>query len=305
MIRSVNNYTGFHDRFDTNRHYISDNKYPVQDLEFLGKYTTLRFKHEPQQVVFNRFIIPLKEYEEYYSGINTNMIPRFFKIFRFDAEKPNKAILISTHGEVIVTSTDKLKELLDLKDAKFYTIVLEEAEFMEYPYAHFNEPVTDPQEFFNEYNNEFVNIYPTQNNFLFGKKCYIEFEESLDLDKSVVDIHLENNHEFTPEMRERLIKGDNRLANIEDKYLDNYPYRYDVHGQSDVDVPRRNTQQGFIIRSDNASPDPYVVIMETSGLYGRFYCDDEAYLYVDTENDEICTDVNTLVNSKPIFGLPT
>ena len=56
MIRLANDIGGFFDKNNTNMMYISHNKYPKQNTDYIGKWTALRFKSEYNDLP------PYKEY---------------------------------------------------------------------------------------------------------------------------------------------------------------------------------------------------------------------------------------------------
>jgi hypothetical protein len=85
-------------------------------------------------------------------------------------------------------------------------------------------------------------------------------------------------------MRKRLEEGNSKLLNEKDYYLASYPHTYNIHSQSNIDMPRRTTKKGIIIRADMQSVEPHIVVMEYSESNSvRYICDDEARFYIDTD----------------------
>lgn len=307
MIRSVNDLTGFYCANTTNINYIDDTMYPEQDSNFVGKFLTLRFKNDINQTLYNRYYIP-SQYSKYHKVENSPSDPVFFKIVRFDKAETNKCILVGEGNQVIITTTDRIKSLYNLKDSSFLNVQKKLADFKGYDLLDIE--MTDSVDtFFNEYNTEFVHKYPIQNDTLLGMECYIEFDNNIDKPKQNFPILPKNNHDFTEEMRNNLVLGEPVLDQLTDEQLNNYPYRYDIHGQSNIDDPRRYSQKGIIIRADYSNyDDATVIVMEESSVENyktRFICIDEASLYINTKNTDKRKNTFYMVNNRPILGAST
>ena len=297
MIRLVNDITGFSYFNTTNRDSFGSSKYPNQYGQYLNKYTTIRFKNTITHSNYYRFRIPSK-YSNYNPVMNSELYPKFFRIVRFDNDIPNKAILIGDiTGEVLVCKASDLLTLQNI-NCDFCNKVKHRAELNEYSYFEPNETLSEDYllKFFEDYNKEIVYEYPVQNMDLLGREVWIEFNSDLTLPKSNQNIitkqdyitgeevPVKNTYKFTSEMRKRLEDGNSKLLNEKDYYLASYPHTYNIHSQSKIDMPRRTTKKGIIIRADMQSVEPHIVVMEYSESNSvRYICDDEARFYIDTD----------------------
>lgn len=281
----------------TNRNAISNSTFAAQRGEFLDRYTTIKFKDTANYQSYYRFRVSEK-YSNYNTVINTDVHPKFFRIVRFDDGGPNKAILIGVrYGEVLVCKASELLALENI-DADFCNKIKNRAKLAKYDYFEPKETLSGDEllRFFESYNNEKIYEYPVQDPYLVGREVWIEYNSSLTEAKSTNNIitttdpetgetkAVKNDFSFTAEMRSRLTQSNSKLLNEKDYYLSAYPYTHNVHAQSNIDMPRRTTKKGVIIRADVQSVDPHIVVMEYSDDNSiRFICDDEARFYIDTE----------------------
>ena len=268
MIKSItNSVNGFFDRYDTNKSYLSDLKYPEQNIEKLGKWNYLRYKTEYDNIVNNRYKIVESEFPQLNCGNSGEST--LFQILRYDKEEPYKVILRNDAGEIIVTSVDKYESILEpnslsvkLFSNDFRTKGINYCNKYKGENKYINYNISSTDEFFNEYNNEFVNKYPIQDDYLFGRICYIEFYNDLfrikatDMYGTEIEVYEDengnivnkdgsqyykfkySNNIFIILLREKTVTGDeyfldingNRLVKLLSKEtIKNYRYAYDIN----------------------------------------------------------------------------
>ena len=312
MIRLVNDMNGFSYFNSTNTDVFGVGAYPDQYGEYIDRYTTLRFQDTAHFNSYYRFKIQ-KKYANY-NPVITQDHPKFFRIVRFDKGGPDKAILIGdTLGEVVVAKASELLTLQNIEGAEFDTVNRRKAEQLNYKYFEPNEPFGpyDLLAFFEKYNIEKIWEYPVQDYDLLGRIVWIEYNKSLNDSKSSEntihttdsetgeDIPIKNDFTFTSAMREWIITNNRKLEREPDYYLAYYPYTYNIHAQTRIDMPRRSYTQGVIIRADVQGVEPHIVVMEvTDNNVIRFVCDDEARFYFDTTIENNGTAFNAYTVSK-------
>ena len=307
MIRLVNDMNGFSYFNSTNKNVMGVGAYPEQYSEYINTYTTLKFQDTPHFNTYYRFKIQ-KKYANY-NPVITQDHPKFFRIVRLD-----KAILIGdTLGEVVVAKASELLQLQNIENSEFCDYVKATAARKKYDYFEPMEPFEENSllAFFEKYNAEKIWEYPVQDFDLLGRIVWIEYNRSLTDAKSSdntihttdaetgEDIPIKNDFTFTAAMRDWIIQNNRKLERQPDYYLAYYPYTYNVHSQSRIDMPRRSYTQGIIIRADVQSVEPHIVVMEiTDNNTIRFICDDEARFYIDTTIENNGTDFNAYEASK-------
>lgn len=305
MIRLINDMNGFSYFNTSNVDAIGISDFPNQYNEHINTYTTIRYRNTKLFKTFERFKIQ-KKYANYNPVIMEDY-PEFFRIVRFDNEGPNKAILIGTGGEVLVCKASELLQFDNLYNSDFYNATKNRATKLRYKYFEPNTPIEENKllEFFEKYNQERIWEYPIQDYDLLGRLVWIEYDKSLVDSKSIentitettVDgetVEVKNDFSFTSEMRSRLVAGNSKLMREPDFFLAYYPYTYNIHAQTRIDMPRRTYTKGIIIRADVQSVDPHIVVMELQDNSNtvRFICDDEARFYYDTRDKNNGTSFN-------------
>ena len=324
MLRLVNDTNGFTDRYTTNMGIISPEYYPPQDTRYVGYWTTIRFRTEYDYTDFvnNRFFIePAKFDPEIYNYKNDGDI-YYFRVLRFDLEKPFKAILCTERNEVIVTDTPTLQKIIDL-ESRFLAKNIVAMRLKGRKYVSFN-VVQDEAEFFDSYMKEEVHIYPIQNDDMFGLPVMIEYDTDLKHDSSYNEANLHtfvdpernevvdrdnngvwryvdngeifegepvywwnNQFTYTPRMTKAQIQRNTVLGGYPVSILRSFDHYYNVHDKSIVDKPRRHKTLGTIIRIDVNATEPQVVVMEYLDTgYVRFICQDEARFFYNTSIDK-------------------
>ena len=304
MIRLINDMNGFSYFNTSNVEAIGMNKYPDQYGEYIDNYTTLKFRDTPNFNTYYRFKIT-KDYAHYNPVINQDN-PKWFRIVRFDNGGPDKAILIGGRlGEVIVAKASELLTLENI-DAPFCERERKRAELMKYKYFDPNPIINEHKllAFFEKYNEEKIWEFPVQDYNLLGRLVWIEYKESLKDAKSNENTlgttdedgnftPIVNDFSFTSEMKERLITTNSKLRYEKDYYLAYFPYTYNIHSYTRIDLPRRTYTMGVIIRADLQANEPHIVVMEMNDDNNvKFVCDDEANFYYDTQDDNNGTDFN-------------
>lgn len=310
MIRLINDMNGFSYFNTSNVEAISMSKYPDQYGEYIDNYTTLKFRDTPNFNTYYRFKIT-KDYAHYNPVINQDN-PKWFRIVRFDNGGPDKAILIGGRlGEVIVAKASELLTLENI-DAPFCERERKRAELMKYKYFDPNPIINEHKllAFFEKYNEEKIWEFPVQDYNLLGRLVWIEYKESLKDAKSNENTlgttdedgnftPTVNDFSFTSEMKERLITANSKLRYEKDYYLAYFPYTYNIHSYTRIDLPRRTYTMGVIIRADLQANEPHIVVMEMNDDNNvKFVCDDEANFYYDTQDDNNGTDFNPFEATK-------
>ncbi len=290
MRRSINDQLGYADRFNKNENIMSYNQYPAQG-EAVGKYIAINFLDYSNQL-FNYRVrfqksTTYEQFEDIIPGTYDpdENLPIIFKIVRYDVEAPYKAILVSTYGHLIVTTTEELdkvsyydeyycrdiqRQITDMNKQMYVPVVITESE----------------EEFIESFASERITIYPIQSNILYGRRVWIEYDNDLmnipyGEEYQSVD---PNKYEFTDQMAEEVIERDNTLRVLPKEQLASYPVYYNIHSKSFVDNPKRSMGTGWVVRADIDSPDGQVVVIQTDGTNAKFICLDEARFYYDTED---------------------
>ena len=295
MIRLVNDMNGFSYFNTSNKDLFGVNTFPEQYNDYIDTYTTLKFKDVMHFNTYYRFKIQ-KKYSNYNSVITEDR-PKIFRIVRFDNGKTDKAILIgNVSGEVIVAKASELLKLQNI-DTKFCKSIKNKIEKNDNKYFEPVEPYDKDNllAFFEKYNAETIWEYPVQDYNLLGRIVWIEYDSNLNSPKSSENIihttdpetgetvPVTNDFSFTTAMRNWIIRNNRKLEREPDYYLAYYPYTYNIHAQSRIDLPRRTTTQGVIVRADVQGTEPHIVVMEITGSNTvKFLCDDEARFYIDT-----------------------
>lgn len=319
MIRLINDMNGFSYFNDTNRDIMSPTNYPEQYGEYLDRYTSINYRNIETQQTFYRFRITqdytnsgtINNYENLTDRIEQDTDPVIFRIVRFDKDGPDKAILINEYSnEVIVTKASELLKFQNV-DLDFCHKIINRVDLLEKEYYLPNEIMTkyNAGDFFLEYNKETVNEFPVQDKSLLGREVWIEFEASLTDQKSdsnqitTIDNYgnieyVKNDFKFTEEMKNNLITNNPDLLNERDSYLASYPHTYNIHAKSNIDMPRRTTTKGIIIRADVNSVDPHIVVLVIDGTYAKYICDDEARFYYDTDTENTNSNIEAFQVTK-------
>lgn len=299
MIRSINDQFGFADRYTTNEMIMDWDRYPTQNTDAIGKYLSLNFFAERGRFMKYRIRIRKDLKEEYSNFISSSYeqsVQEVFRILRFDMEEPFKVILVSLGGQVVVTTKDKIESLVYINDPmcaqtkQYITDVLGER------YYEPTNIVDNYEDFFTEFTNEQIEVYPVQNQKMLLKPVYIEWMSDVtNYDIDYNEGPEKNDHSFTDKIKEQMIKNNVRLFGLTDREINSYPYIHDIHGESYVDDPRRvKSSRGYIIRADQNGADPQIVVMYQYGQDTRDYrviTLDEARFYYITNVEERKQDV--------------
>ena len=300
MIRSVNDQFGFADRYTTNELLMDWERYPTQNEEALGKYVSLNIFCERGRYMRYRVRIRKDLKEEYSNLISDNYettMLEVFRILRYDIEVPFKVILVSLSGQVIVTTKDRIDNLVYINDE----MCTRTREYIEQIGEEYYEPtnvVDNYEDFFTEFfNKEKIEVFPVQNQKMLLRPVYIEFQSDIPAyDISYNEGPEKNDHRFTDKIKQQMISNNPRLFGLTDREIDSYPYIHDIHGESYVDDPRRvKKSRGYIIRADqNCNEQGEIVVMYQFGDENNSYrvlTLDEARFYYITNVEERTTDV--------------
>ena len=150
IYRQTNNENGYQLRNLTERGYLSHDRYPEQNMEFIGKVLLIRHKNTYLQEINQRFHIPEGYYDDYIYPENSGLRNIFFRIVRWDMSEPHRAILINKYWHVIVTYTTELEEnLYDLRGSMILSATLSAAKRKGLDYLVLNE-TDDPDLFFDK-----------------------------------------------------------------------------------------------------------------------------------------------------------
>ena len=297
MYRQTNLDNSFQLRNPSEMGYLSNDKYPTQNEDYLGKYICVRHKTEYNQMLNQRFHIPEGDYDDYIYPENSGR-RRFFQILRWDTEEPFRAILMNNSGEVIVAYTTQLEnDLYDLMGSKMYKASLIRAQMKGYNYLVINQTY-DNDLFFDKLYYEKVNFIGIQDEPYLGMEVWSEYDTDLSLEKDTERM-LDNRNKYgklSKETMKEMIRRDPILYSMPDEIFNSYPYYYSWRDKSFADNSRRAINKGYIIRADKqGSVEPELVVMEVleDGSV-RFVTQHEARFFYNTDNMET-QDVLTLV----------
>lgn len=182
MIRSINDQFGFADRYTTNEMIMDWDRYPEQDENVIGKYISLNIFCE--RGMFMKYRVRIRkdlkeEYADYISDQYETTIQDVFRILRYDIEKPFKVILVSTNGQVIVTTKDKIDNLVYIND-EMCTRTREYIQQIGEEYLEPTNVVDTYEDFFTElFNKEEIQVFPVQNNKMLLRPVYIEYQSDI------------------------------------------------------------------------------------------------------------------------------
>ena len=299
MYRQTNLDNSFQLRNPTEMGYLSNDKYPTQNEEYLGKYICVRHKTQSNQMLNQRFHIPAVTYDEYIYPENSGR-RRFFQILRWDMEEPFRAILMNNSAEVIVTYTTQLEnDLYDLGGSKMLEATKTRAGMKGYEYLILNQTY-DPDLFFDRLFYEKVNYIGVQDEPYLGMKVWSEYDTDLSLEKDENTMLINRNKygKLSEETMKRMVRMDPILYSLPEEIFNSYPYYYSWRDKSYADNSRRAINQGYIIRADKqGSVEPELVVMEVlSDNSVRFVTQHEARFFYNTE-DMRTRDVYELVRS--------
>lgn len=153
----------------------------VPETNYEGKKTQIK-EEVINPSINNRFRIMKHDYD--LLSIPNSGEPTLFQILRYDDPMTNnhsyehKVILRSTTNEIIVLPSETFELLYDLEGSDFLRRAKYRANKAKEEYYSVN--LTDDESvFFNEYNDEYINIYPIQDEDLLGLNVYTEFIGSL------------------------------------------------------------------------------------------------------------------------------
>lgn len=286
MYRQTNLDNSFQLRNPTEMGYLSNDKYPTQNEEYLGKYICVRHKTQYNQMINQRFHIPAVTYDEYIYPENSGR-RRFFQILRWDMEEPFRAILMNNSAEVIVTYTTQLEnDLYDLTDSNMLAATMTRAEMKGYEYLILNE-TSDSDLFFDKLYYEKVNFIGIQDEPYLGMEVRSEYDIDLSLEKD--DRMLQNRNiynKLSNDTMKQMIKRNPILYSMPEEIFNSYPYYYSWRDKSYADNSRRAINKGYIIRADKqGSVEPELVVMEVLDDNSvRFVTQHEARFFYNTEN---------------------
>lgn len=286
MYRQTNLDNSFQLRNVTEMGYLSNDKYPAQNEEYLGKYICVRHKTEYNQMLNQRFHVPEGDYDDYIYPENRGR-RRFFQILRWDTEEPYRAILMNNSGEIIVAYSSRLEhDLYDLMDSRIYNATITRAEMKNYDYLVVNE-TTDADLFFDRLYYEKVNYIGIQDETYLGLEVWTEYDTDLSLEKD--DRMLQNRNKYgklSKETMAQMVKRNPILYSLPDEIYNSYPYYYSWRDKSFADNSRRAINKGYIIRADKqGSIEPELVVMEVLPDESvRFVTQHEARFFYNTDN---------------------
>lgn len=309
LYRQLNFENGYQYRNDNERGYLSHDKYPVQNTDYIGKYICIRYKSEYHEEINQRFHIPSGYYDSYIYPENSGLRNIFFRILRWDTEEPFRAILINTLGEVIVAYTTELEEhLYDLTDSMILTATQSRAENKGYEYLILNE-TDDADLFFDRLYYEKVKLYGKQREELIGLQVWTEYEKDFALPRSADVLKYKNNHQYklSDETKEEMIRRNPVLFaySFTDEIFDSFPYHYNPHEKGKIDDSRRAINRAIVIRADYSDCiEPEYVVMELleTGKV-RFVTQHEANLYYLVENIEENHTIEQPFDFTPVYNI--
>lgn len=288
MYRSINDMTGFADRFDNNRMIMSIDDYPEQAIDYLGKYITLRYYDRPDQNFISRFEIPYSMRVRHPECPKNSEFQKYFRVVRYDVVEPYKVILVSEDSDVVITDKTYMENLYDLAGSVFYTKVLKYCQSKGYEYLQINTPLTSEDEFFEHYINEPVLYTAIKNDDLFGREVYISFEKDMLNGVGETIKNTKETFKFTDEMADIIAshhkdEGMDRMD--KKKFINNfksYPYYHNIHEESYTDNAYNSTCTGTIIRADTDYECRQIVVLTLVRTIPRYICIDEAKFVFDT-----------------------
>lgn len=295
MFKQTNLDNSFQIRNSSEMGYLSHDKYPTQNTEYIGKYICVRHKTQYNQMLNQRFHIPERVYDEYIYPENSGR-RRFFQILRWDTEEPFRAILINDSGEVLVAYTTDLEEsLYDLVGSKIHISTISRAEKYGYDYLVINE-TDDPDLFFDKLFYEKTNQFNVQDERYLGIEVWSEYDADLSLKRDVSVLDYKNKYDLSDETMKIMIKRDPILYSMPDEIFKSFPYYYNLREKSYADNARRAINRGYVIRADaHGSVDPEFVVMEVMEDNSvRFVTQHEARFFYNEEVMET-RDVYSLV----------
>jgi len=286
MYRQTNLDNSFQLRNTTEMGYLSNDKYPTQNEEYLGKYICVRHKTEYNQMLNQRFHIPEGDFDEYIYPENSGR-RRFFQILRWDTEEPFRAILMNNSGEVIVTYTTQLEnDLYDLVGSRIYNATTTRAKMKDYEYLVLNRTY-DPDLFFDKLYYEKVNFIGIQDEPYLGLQVWSEYDTDLSLEKNDQILQNRNKYGKLPESTmKQMVRRNPKLYSLPEEIFNSYPHYYSWRDKSFADNSRRAINKGYIIRADKqGSVEPELVVMEVlSNDSVRFVTQHEARFFYNTDN---------------------
>ena len=286
MYRQTNLDNSFQLRNTTEMGYLSNDKYPTQNEEYLGKYICVRHKTEYNQMLNQRFHIPEGDFDEYIYPENSGR-RRFFQILRWDNEEPFRAILMNNSGEVIVAYTTQLEnDLYDLVGSRIYNATTTRARMKDYEYLVLNRTY-DPDLFFDKLYYEKVNFIGIQDEPYLGLQVWSEYDTDLSLEKN--DQMLQNRNKYgklSESTMKQMVRRNPKLYSLPEEIFNSYPHYYSWRDKSYADNSRRAINKGYIIRADKqGSVEPELVVMEVlSDDSVRFVTQHEARFFYNTDN---------------------
>lgn len=286
MYRQTNLDNSFQLRNTTEMGYLSNDKYPTQNEEYLGKYICIRHKTEYNQMLNQRFHIPEGDFDEYIYPENSGR-RRFFQILRWDTEEPFRAILMNNSGEVIVTYTTQLEnDLYDLIGSRIYNATTTRAGMKDYEYLVLNRTY-DPDLFFDKLYYEKVNFIGIQDEPYLGLQVWSEYDTDLSLEKN--DQMLQNRNKYgklSESTMKQMVRRNPKLYSLPEEIFNSYPHYYSWRDKSYADNSRRAINKGYIIRADKqGSVEPELVVMEVLADDSvRFVTQHEARFFYNTDN---------------------
>lgn len=299
MIRSINDQFGFADRYTTNEMIMDWDKYPAQKEDAIGKYVSLNLMSE--RGIFMKYRVRIRkdlkeEYSDFIPEEYDQTIQEYFRILRYDIEEPYKVILVSLSGQVIVTTKERIENLVYINDemctrARDYITKLGEE------YLEPTNIVDTYEDFFTQlFKEEKIESYPIQNNKMLLRPVWIEWASDItNYDIEYNEGPEKNDHRFTTQIKDRMIEYNPKLYGKSDREINSYPYIHDLHGESYVDDPRRvKAGRGYIIRADQNAAYPEIVVMYQYGDENNSYrviTLDEAKFYYITNVEERTNDV--------------
>lgn len=292
MIYNLNNLLHHNMNKIISTDNITNDKYPKQNIEKLGKIIQLAFNSEddPNCTFEARY---------YLDGNKWRHNPQcpWFMIVRYDIEYPYRTIGISHTGKVIVTDSREVDNLyappdnVDRKPIDLPLQVKDKEIIVEKNQALNNRAFELLQR------KEIVHNYPAQAEFI-GMPVYTEYApDILSLKRDEVYIN-EEYHEAPDEQIRRELSAINvAFAGYPINILKGFHLYYNRFIKEKTNNPRRAVNLGMVIRNDLGGNDGCIVVMEYRKNGICFICNEDANIYYDSDYN-----YNNL-GTQPIFWI--
>ena len=291
------------------RKSMKHNEYPKQDTVYVDKLIGLRYRNEKDEDTINRL-----KYHENIHNYRYNM-EAIFLCLRCDIEYPYKAILINARGDVIVTTSAEVTQLLS---PSIFTGIQHRHQVDSTIFRREYSPLIYSSDEYNDYDiaNDFVHLIPAQDKEFLGLEGFTEYENDL---VNKVDIPTREDQAIEQEdpnyhSIERRFEDVSRvypkLGDVGKKNpesITSFPMMHYIHDKNYIDKPFATHNSAVIIRTDRNRDN--VVFMERirnsedNGITLRFVTGDEAYFYYESTDQYIVEDGKDMYKIEPDMSI--